>query len=129
MARITQLDITFGGSFQARLAVGLDPSDASPADPYGTYSSHTGSISATYAYREKPFDRIIRLSSPVDLRNAQVSPWNDTVVRSVKLAVGGKYQPAPPGNPLDGRVVSLGEKVKWIEGEGYEIDGMTLSIA
>jgi hypothetical protein len=130
MALITQLDIKFSGSFQARLAVGMDASAASPTDPYGKYGvkSSGGGVSATYAYQEKPFDRIIRLSSPVDLRNVQVNPWNDTVVRSVALVVGGKYQPAPPGNPLVGGAVSLGEKAKWIEGEGYELDGVTLSI-
>lgn len=131
MALITQLDIKFAGSFQARLAVGADPGDSSPTDPYGTYgkkSLGTG-VSATYTYREQPFDRIIRLSKPVDLRNAWIYPWHDTIVFSVQMVVGGKYKPAPPGNPLDGRVVSLGEKAKFIEGEGYEIDGMTLSIA
>jgi hypothetical protein len=128
MALITQLYVHFASSFQARLAVGLDSSDSSPTDPYGTYGRKSGGIGATCAYQEKPFDRIIRLSKPLDLRNARIDPWQDTTVRGVDLFVGRKYKPAPPGNPLEGRVVSLGEKAKWIEDEGYEIDGMTLSI-
>jgi hypothetical protein len=130
MGLITQLDIKFSGSFQARLAVGMDRSDASPTDPYGEYGGKSagGGVSATYAYKEKPFDRIIRLSKPVDLRNVQLNPWTDTVVRSVMMFVDGKFKPAPPGNALVGSAVSLGEKAKWIEGEGYELTGVTLSI-
>ncbi len=130
MAQITQLDVRFGGTFQARMSVGMDASNASPTDPSGTHGSPSrgAGFSATYAYREKPFDRIIRLSKPVDLRNLQVTPWHDTVVDSVKMVVNGKFQSAPPGDPLTGRVVSLGDKVKWIEDEGYEIDSMVLSI-
>jgi hypothetical protein len=85
-------------------------------------------VSATYAYKEKPFDRIIRLSKPVDLRNVQVNPWTDTVVRSVMMVVGGTSKPAPPGNPLVGSAVSLGETAKWKEDEGYELSEITLSI-
>jgi len=119
MALITQLDIKFNGSFQARLAVGMDSTNSSPTDPYGTYGKKSAGdgFSATYAYKEKPFDRIIRLSKPVDLRNLQVNPWTDTVVYSVMMVVNGKSQAAPPGNPLIGSVVSLGEKAKWIEDE------------
>lgn len=36
MALITLLKISFAGSFQARLAVGMDPGESSPTDPYGT---------------------------------------------------------------------------------------------
>ena len=35
---------------------------------------------------------------------------------------------ALPGNPFKGQVVSLGDKVKWIEDVGYPIEGMELSI-
>src|SRR5262245_36364953 len=128
MALITSLSIDFKGSFQARMAVGMDPGDSSPTDPYGTYGRKSAGIGATCAYQEKPFDRIIRLSNPVDLRNAQVSPWSDTIVYRVRMGAGAKQLTAPPGNPLDGRTVSLGDKVKWIEDEGYEIDGMIFSI-
>ncbi len=130
MPLVTQLEILFAGSFQARLAVGGDGGASSPTDPYGVYGLKSQSVGATFSYKEKPFDRIIRLSKPVDLRNALIDPWKDTTVSDVNLHAGkGHNKPAPPGNPLVGRVVSLGEKVKFIEDEGYEIDGLMLSIA
>ncbi|MHC5539247.1 hypothetical protein ACYOEI_13600 [Singulisphaera rosea] len=49
MALITQLDIKFAGSFQARLAVGSDPSASSPTDPFGTYGKKSGGMAATCA--------------------------------------------------------------------------------
>lgn len=128
MALITQLDISFAGSFQARLAVGMDPGDSSPTDPYGTYGKKSGGVGATCAYQEKPFDRIIRLSKPVDLRNARIDPWEDATVKSVQMDSGKGFKPAPPGNPFLGQVVSLGSAAKFIEGEGYEIDGLMLSV-
>jgi len=129
MAKIKHLFIQFAGSFQARLAVGGDSSASSPTDPYGTYGPPSRGMAATFAYQEKPFDRIIRLSKPVDLRNARIDPWTDTTVNSVQINVGKGLVSAPPGNPFQGQVVSLGDKVKWIEDEGYEIDGLELSIA
>jgi hypothetical protein len=126
MALITLLNISFDGSFQARLAVGLDPGDSSPTDPYGTYGKKAEG--GTYAYKEKPFDRIIRLSQPVDLRNARMDPWQDTTVKSVQIDSGSGLKPAPPGNPLLGQLVSLGTAAKFIESEGYEVDSMVLSV-
>ncbi|MDG3005649.1 hypothetical protein [Paludisphaera mucosa] len=128
MGKISQLDIAFAGSFQARLAVGMDSSAASPTDPYGVYGQKSGGLPATHAFRERPFDRIIRLSNPVDLRNLQVNPWSDTVVRSVNLLVDGKYQSAAPGSTLVGQTVSLGDRARWIEDEGWELEGMILSM-
>jgi len=126
MALITLLNISFAGSFQARLAVGFDPGNSSPTDPYGIYGKK--SEGGTSAYQEKPFDRIIRLSQPVDLRNARMDPWEDTTVKSVQIDSGMGVKPAPPGNPLLGQVVSLGTAAKFIEGEGYEVDSMVLSV-
>jgi hypothetical protein len=129
VAKLMQLFIQFAGSFQARLAVGMDPSASSPTDPYGTYGLKSGGAGATCAYRETPFDRIIRLSKPVDLRNARIDPWTDTTVKSVLINAGKELVPAPPGSPFQGQVISLGDKVKWIEGsDGYQLDGLELSI-
>ena len=116
MALITQLYISFARSFQARLAVGLDPGKSSPTDPYGTYGKKAEG--GTYAYQEKPFDRIIRLSQPVNLRNARMDPWEDTTVKSVEIDSGRGVKPVPPGVPLLGQVVSLGTTAKFIEGLG-----------
>jgi hypothetical protein len=131
MALITLLKISFAGSFQARLAVGMDPGESSPTDPYGTYGKKSLGlgVSATYAYQEKPFDRIVRLSQPVDLRNARMDPWEDTTVKSVQIVAGKGVQSVPPGNPLLGQVVSLGNAAKFIEDVGYLVDSMVLSIA
>ena len=126
MALITRLSIDFAGSFQARLAVGFDPGNSSPTDPYGIYGKK--GEGGTFAYREKPFDRIIRLSQPVDLRDARMDPWEDTTVKFVEIDLGRGLKPAAPGNPLLGQVVSLGTAAKFIEADTYEVDSMVLSV-
>jgi hypothetical protein len=60
-------------------------------------------VSATYAYQEKPFDRIVRLSQPVDLRNARMDPWEDTTVKSVQIVAGKGVQSVPRETLFSGK--------------------------
>jgi hypothetical protein len=102
----------FSGSFQCRLATQPDPTTFSPTDKEGKLGV-TG-LGWTFAYREKAFDRVIRFSNPVQLRNALMDPWEDVKVKSVevnttrgRLTMGGGLTPV--GDPLVGQVVSLGD--------------------
>jgi hypothetical protein len=61
---IKRLSIAFQGSFQARMATDPDLTSASPTDPDGTHGRKGAGW--TFAYKEKPFDRVVRLSDPVD---------------------------------------------------------------
>jgi len=125
--------ITFAGSFQARLATNRDHTGSSPKVP----APEDGNLKAlgrgwTFAYDELDFDRVIRLSSPVQLRSALVDPWEDTKITKVEVSasalgmVGGYWGPmvAFPGDPLVGQVVSFGD-AKFSEkkggGQGYEV--------
>lgn len=109
---IKRLLISFQGSFQARMATDPDPTNASPTDPDGTYGRKGAGW--TLAYKEKPFDRVIRLSKPVDLRSALMDEWIDTSVRGVWV----ERDPPPKGYPspmllmeptnLESKVISLG---------------------
>jgi hypothetical protein len=102
----------FQGSFQARLATDPDPTGSSPTDPAGTYGRR--GMGWTFAYKETPFDRVIRLSNPVDLRSALVDEWIDTTIRGVWV----ERDPPPKGYPspmllleptnLEGKGISLG---------------------
>ena len=109
---ILKLWLTFAGSFQCQLATDGDGTNDSPTDPEGSYGKK--SKGWTYAYKEKPFDRLIRLSKPVDLRTALVDPWMDTKVYSVLVTRDpppkGFPMPVPVSEPADiiGLVVSLG---------------------
>jgi hypothetical protein len=106
--------IQFAGSFQCRLAVGSSATNDSPPDPYRIYGNNTKG--GTFSYKERKFDRIIRLSKPIDLRNALIDPWEDTKVKAVWLYTGKGLQ-AVSGNPLIGQVVSLGSSVKFSEAD------------
>jgi hypothetical protein len=105
---IKQLKISFAGSFQARLATDDDDTNASPTDPYGTYGA--AARGWTFAYKESKFDRIIRFSAPVNLRNALVDPWKDVKVTTVEEDTG-KGLVAVAGDALLGKVVSIGNAV------------------
>ncbi len=90
---ITRLLISFQGSFQCRLATDNDQPADSPTDREGLYGKR--SFGWTFAYRERPFDRVIRLSNPVDLRSALVDEWIDTTVNGVWV----ERDPPPKGYP------------------------------
>ena len=102
---IQQLKVSFAGSFQSRLATDHDPTDASPTDPSGRYGR--ASQGWTFAYRESRFDRIIRLSSPVQLRNALIDSWVNVVVGKVEADQGNGFA-SVPGDPLFNKLISLG---------------------
>jgi hypothetical protein len=128
---IRSIIIKFGGSFQCRLAVGRDGSDTSPTDPDGVYGTRGAGEGdgrhATYAYRENPFDRIIRFSDPVDLRSALVDPWEDTRVSAVLLGADLDLED-DVGNSMKGQVVSLGSTPKFEEDGPYNIIDLSFSI-
>jgi hypothetical protein len=51
----------------------------------------------TFASREKPFDRVIRLSNPIQLRNALMDPWDDSLVTvDLSFSIGGGLFAADP---------------------------------
>jgi hypothetical protein len=102
---INQLKIYFAGSFQARLATESDPTGASPTDPYGVYGA--AGRGWTFAYRETAFDRVIRLSRPVELRTALMDPWHDAGVTALEEDSGSGLRPVTQ-DVLLGKVLSLG---------------------
>lgn len=79
---VSGVRIAFSGSFQCRLATDPLPTDTPRADP-----SKPGQ-GWTFDYGESPFDRIIRLQSPVDLRSALVEPFVPVTVRTVEARAG-----------------------------------------
>ena len=102
---IKTLSVSFQGSFQCRLATDNDATSASPTDPYGDYGP--ASSGWTFAYREAKFDRIIRLSRPVQLRSGLVDPWEDAIVREIRVDRGAGPQ-LVVADPLLRAAVSLG---------------------
>lgn len=105
---IKQLKISFAGSFQARFATDSDAPGDSPTDPYGDYG--TKGKGWTFAYKEKKFDRVIRLSGPVELRSALVDAWKDVVVTGVE-ADKGKGLASLPTDQLMSKAVSFGPAI------------------
>jgi len=117
---INRIEIIFKGNFQCRLAT--NPADGKfggaaprfyqaqdPLDPSKTITRLDETTGWTYRYpNETPFDRIIRLSNPIAIRNGLMEPWKDTVVTSVKVDNG-----VAPQNLLKGKIVSLGNSVKF----------------
>lgn len=108
-----EVKIEFDGSFQCRLATDPAPSAASVSHPSditapATYTSPGDGW--TFAYLEAPFDRIIRLSNPVQLRSALVDAWKDTTVKAV-LVDDGAGLVTVPMDGLVGAQVSLGSGV------------------
>jgi hypothetical protein len=108
------VEVIFEGSFQCRLATDPDPTDATPTMPnkvpwgqqyFGTLYGAGG----TFAYDEVPFDRVIRLSKPVQLRSCLVDPWRDTRVTQV-LAGEGMDLGVAQATPLNGALVSIGNE-------------------
>jgi hypothetical protein len=110
---IKEIKRTFQGCrFQCRLATDPAYTTALPR------SRQSGGQGWTFAYNETKFDRVIRLSNPVDLRNGLVDGgWSDARVASVSVDRGrgaifladpvlgsivslgdAKFQSAPPGN-------------------------------
>lgn len=106
-----QVRISFSGSFQCRLATDPDPSTATRSDP----QNPARSPGWTYDYGEAPFDRIIRLQSPVDLRSALIDAFVPVKVTNIEVQpqspIGGIELPfqAVPSDPLLGVPVSLGD--------------------
>jgi hypothetical protein len=97
--------VLFAGSFQCRLATSNDLTNTSPTDRTGVYG--TKGDGDTFAYRERRFDRIIRLSKPVDLRGGLIDGWGDCAVEKVQVDEGSGLTD-DPDDPLVGEVVSLG---------------------
>ena len=124
---IRTLSIEFGGSFQCRLAVGMDSTNSSPTDPYGTYGKKSAASGGTFAYAEAPFDRILRLSNPVAPRAAAVDAWEDCRVKEVR--VGSALAGLKPimASPWMGAIVSLGPSTKFEE-EDYNIIDFAIGI-
>ena len=105
---IKNVQIQFSGSFQARLATDNDATGSSPTDPDGVYG--TASQGWTYCYKEPHFDRIIRLSNPVSLRDALIDPWEDTAVTQIAVERDAPkwVTEAVTHDILVGEIVSLG---------------------
>src|SRR5262245_22750278 len=92
--------IVLRGSFQFRIATNMEHPSKSPYchisyakkhDPSGTDRlSLIAGVGWTFTYGEAPFDRKVRLSKPVDLRNLLIDPWVDTHVTVVLIARDGK---------------------------------------
>lgn len=113
---IKELHFGFFGSFQCRLATDSDPPDVSPNVPAGV-PDVAGRVNRpgkgwTFDFDEEAFDRVIRLSNPVNLRNGLVDPWRDTLSHGVRLDRGAGLVDVP-GDPLTGLSVSLGQQVKF----------------
>jgi hypothetical protein len=64
----------------------------------------------TFAYDERAFDRVIRLSNPVDLRNCLVDPWRNTSVTQVLFGTGQRPAGTPEVTPLNGGLVTVGNQ-------------------
>ncbi len=106
----------FFGSFQCRLATDSDPPDVSPNVPAGA-PDVAGRVNRpgkgwTFDFDEEAFDRVIRLSNPVNLRNGLVDPRRDTLSHGVRVDRGAGLVDVP-GDPLTGLSVSLGQQVKF----------------
>ena len=104
-----QLRILFSGSFQCRLATDPDPSNATRSDPENPLRSPGW----TYDYGEAPFDRLIRLRSPVELRSALIDTFLPVTVIGIEVqpqSLGPVELPfqAVTSDPLLGVTVSLG---------------------
>lgn len=76
------IQIGMFGNFQCRLATDPDGPDASPTGP----SNGNG---WTFTYGEVPFDRRIRFSMPVSLRDGLMDGWNRVRVHKIKADRGG----------------------------------------
>ena len=105
-----QVRISFSGSFQCRLATDPDPSNAPRSDP----NNPQRSPGWTYDYGEAPFDRVIRLQSPVELRSALIDAFTPVRVTSIEVqpeSIGPIELPfqTVPTDPLLGVPVSLGD--------------------
>jgi hypothetical protein len=119
MAVFKEIKISFGGSFQCRLATESDPTDASLKDPFGDLGA-PASKGWTFAYDEPRFDRIIRCQTPVALRNALVNPWEPVKVNKIEVKPEPLF-PFPgttpwqtiPADPLLNLPVSLGDQAKF----------------
>jgi hypothetical protein len=72
-------------------------------------NSGAGKNGWTFSWDEKPFDRIIRLSKPVELRNALIDPWRDTRVTRIEVSVGESAPIAVQSDPLLDQIVTLGQ--------------------
>lgn len=113
MAFLKQIKITFGGSFQCRLATDPAPTSSSPTSPTSIPPGAIGS-GWTYSYHEPPLDRVIRLANPVSLRNALMEPFNPVKVTQIQFqpqAPFGSFElpwQTIPADPLIGTGVSLG---------------------
>jgi hypothetical protein len=103
---ITKLGVKFGGSFQCRLATDPAAATDSPQSPFDAQGAMTSVNGWTFAFQEGPFDRIVRLSGPVELRNALLYKWADTVVTAVAVDRGNGF--LAEKDLLLGRVISLG---------------------
>jgi hypothetical protein len=104
--------ILFSGSFQCRLATSEVPTPAGLTDAEGKPGGNSDGW--TFAYGEQPFDRVVRFSNPVQLRNALLDPWEDVMVNSVEVNTIRARGPAGAGlrrvpDPLVGKIVSLGD--------------------
>ena len=119
-----RIKINFAGSFQCRLATDPDDTGSSPTVP------RDGGVGVlgrgwTFAYNEFSFDRVIRLSNPVQLRSALVDHWEDTRVTKIEAA-SNEQSPLTQvdGDHLLGMTVSLGSAkfdAKKGGGMGYEV--------
>jgi hypothetical protein len=109
MAAIKVFQFGFFGSFQCRLAT--DP------DPTGAFQRVGG---WTYDLGEPAgFDRIIRLSSPKNLRTGLVDhPWADTNVIGIQTDTGTGLKPVAGPDPFMGQMVSFGTNVKFDSAAG-----------
>ena len=109
---IQALTFAFNGSFQVRLATDPDPTDSSPNGSvgYSPQPSRPG-VGWTFDFDESRFDRIVRLSRPVDLRTGLMAGWIDARVIWLRVNRGAGFAPVA-GDPLVGQVVSLGSGLK-----------------
>jgi hypothetical protein len=120
-----RIKISFAGSFQCRLATDPDDTATSPTVPCTNCKLGDLGRGWTFAWDEFPLDRKIRLSYPMQLRNALVDPWEDTRVAKVETA---SYEQSPwtevVGDHLLGMTVSFGDAkfdAKKGGGTGYEV--------
>ena len=100
---VSGVRISFSGSFQCRLATDPAPTDAIRTDPTKPNGGWT------FDYGEAPFDRIIRLQSPVDLRSALIDPFVPVAVRTVEVRAGlaANVGEKPYRSVLDSKLLGL----------------------
>lgn len=84
MAVIEEIKIFFSGSFQCRLATDPAPTASSPKGPKNVPAGAAGA-GWTFSYQEPAFDRVIRLSKPVSLRNALMEPFRPVKVEQIQI--------------------------------------------